>query len=427
VIEYVTSRLVDDFFAADHKRRPQDFTRERALPFPTMMIMLMNFFRRSIQSETDAFFKALKEAGAPAASVTAASFCDARKKLRHTAFVQLNRECVDKFYAEAKSPAFWKQRWRLLAIDGTTLGLPASPSVLQEFPTPASAGNFPLARMTICHDVLNGLHIDTALGTYTTGEREVALGHLPVLKANDLVLIDRGFAAHWFFAAIQSRKADFIARIPTGVWSATTAPFLESGKKAAIIEIAPSVNSAAEYARLGIANPRPMKVRLVRFDLPSGEEEVLATSVLDSRLLPADDIIALYADRWVVEENFKWIKIPADLENFTGKSAENVRQDIFARLFMLNLATMLIRPSQEKVEEDTKERKLHYQINMTYALGVLKAHVPTLFMIPNAVRRLVGTVEKLFMRALHAIRPGRYFPRQVKCPGRKCHMNYKPM
>ena len=54
----------------------------------------------------------------------------------------------------------------------------------------------------------------------------------------------------------------------------------------------------------------PVKVRLVRVNLPNGEKEVLITSVLDSKRIGARSFKGLYHARWGVEEAFKRLKSP---------------------------------------------------------------------------------------------------------------------
>jgi len=62
---------------------------------------------------------------------------------------------------------------------------------------------------------------------------------------------------------------------------------------------------------------RPLEVRLVRVDLPSGGTEVLATSLLDVQEFSAEEMSKIYSQRWGIEEKIKALKGRAVIERFT--------------------------------------------------------------------------------------------------------------
>ncbi len=67
--------------------------------------------------------------------------------------------------------------------------------------------------------------------------------------------------------------------------------------------------------------------------LPSGEIEVLATSLMDEQKFQTGGFKELYFLRWGVETFFAKLKGRLSLENFTGKSVESVKQDFFSYLY----------------------------------------------------------------------------------------------
>ena len=86
---------------------------------------------------------------------------------------------------------------------------------------------------------------------------------------------------------------------------------------------------------------RPMKLRLIRVELDSGESEVLITSLINCEKYPSHLFAALYHDRWPVEEDYKVMKCQIELENFSGQSELSVYQDFHARIFLKNITSML--------------------------------------------------------------------------------------
>ena len=315
------------------------------VPFPTVILFLLNLLKSALQVELNSFFKAIHRSESPDQVVTASAFCQARKKLKHQAFVELNREQVAFFYQHV--PA---RRWhvfRLLTIDGSTLQLPAIGDLIDHFGGRAEANQAPLSRVSQLHDALNHITLDAVLSLHATGERELATQHMHCLQTGDLVLLDRGYAAFWFFALMRSHAAHFCARINIDQWDVASR-FYQSGQKEAAVTIQPSSHSMRLCHDKRIS-PEPMTVRLIRVELETGDAEILMTSLLDTDSFPRELFGTLYQERWGIEENYKTMKHRLQMENYTGKSTESVHQDLHARIFTLNLTNMLVHPAQDSV------------------------------------------------------------------------------
>ena len=63
--------------------------------------------------------------------------------------------------------------------------------------------------------------------------------------------------------------------------------------------------ASARQCREGHLPADPLRVRLIRVELESGEVEVLITSLLDTKAYPYRAFAKLYALRWGIEENYK--------------------------------------------------------------------------------------------------------------------------
>ena len=88
----------------------------------------------------------------------------------------------------------------------------------------------------------------------------------------------------------------------------------------------PGIDSFGD--RLEIALPKrnriglpltPFRLRLARVVLPSGQIEVLASSLLDKVQYPASVFDQLYQQRWRIEVAFRHIKCRLKLERFDGE------------------------------------------------------------------------------------------------------------
>ena len=402
-------------FKAKHRISETDFTRERSLPFHLLVLFLMNLIKNPAQTELDHFFARIYGSDLPSQVVTKAALTEARRKLKHEAFIELNDRVIDGFYQQDDI-----QRWhgyRILAVDGTTLRLPNTPQIVEKFkPKP---GETPLARLVELYDVLNHMVIGATLSTTELGERFQAERLLPKAKVGDIVLYDRGFISFFLLALHRFLGLDYCMRTPLTQFCVVE-EFVRSGELERWVDITPSAQAKRDCLSEGLS-VEPIRVRLVRVELPNGEVEVLVTS-LDNPIPSA--FAELYFLRWGIEEGYKHQKCRAELENFSGKTVHAVYQDVFAKLLTLNLTAFFVFAAKPAAKAKTAHRKRDYAINLAAALSKMKHH------LVKAIHSLATHLEPLvkwIASQTEAIRPGRQFQR--KNPGRKkpgFHPCFKP-
>ena len=156
------------------------------------------------------------------------------------------------------------------------------------------------------------------------------------------------------------------------------------------------------------------KLSLVKVLLDNGEIEVLATSIHSSEY---DEIFFkdLYKLRWETEENYKVIKSVIRIENFIGKTVKAIRQEFFARIFMLNISSVIRIEAQRNFDLKEAERRRKNKtstaskINFKATLAKIRNAGVQLFhdIIPQALSRMISKV----MQDLTAIVPGRSYKR----------------
>lgn len=361
----------------------------------------MNLLKGSLQDELDLFFKHINNTDFDERYVSKAAFCKARKNLSHTAFIETNRSLIQSFY-ENITYKTWRG-FRLTAIDGSTLKLPSTEGVSEHFgrriPT-----EVPQARISSRYDVLNKICLELLVDPWYGDERHMAHKHLKQVDDKDLVLYDRGYPCFSLYADHKKRNSQFVMRLAKN-WSRETIDFENSNSTDKIIEL----NShRPETKQRCINNNVPtdsIKVRLLKVTLSTGEVELLITSLLNKTQYPKNIFKNLYALRWGVEEDYKIKKIWMEYENFTGKSAETVLQDIFAKVYTQNIAGIISFAATPAVTELSKNRKYEYQVNQVQALSKLKNNLFR-FTIRGAVK-VVSNLIKLFSITVEPVRPGR--------------------
>ena len=427
LINILNKIISSNEFVNRHKLQQNAFTRNRTLPFKTVILFLINLLKSSIQNELDKYFKTINNSIMPERAVTNSALTQARKKFSHRAFIELNKEQIKYFYDNVNY-----NRWngfRLLAIDGSTLILPKNEKTIKEF------GQFTHSRKTTpvvlsrasgCYDVLNKIILDSRLSALSVGELDLAVEHIKASgkeSFNDIYLLDRGYNAFWLFELIVSEGSNFCARINIRNWKAAQ-ELLASGSRQTVTEIYPSQKSVAKCKKLGLSI-QPVKVRLISIDLDNGDKEVLITSLIDIEKYPYELFADLYHSRWTIEESYKILKSRIEIENFTGKSPEAVRQDFHARIFTANLTAILSFPVHEKIKDKMKNKKYEYQINWTQSIAKMKDSVVLLFINKN-IERIIKILQEHFLWNIIPVRHNRVFPRIFK-PKKHYYMAYKPI
>ena len=423
LIEFLKNIITSQTFLDQFRRCPNDFVRQRILPFHTIIFFLINLIKGSIQDELDYFFKIMHEKDTAERGVTKSAFTKARRKLRHQAFIALNRKLISFFY-EHFSCRKWKG-FRLMAIDGSTVRIPRIRKIADHFGVWHSnrGGECPVARISQLHDVLNGLVVDALICPKEQGERSLAISHAEQFRTGDLVLLDRGYPAFWFFALILAKGGHFCSRIKEAHWDSVRNFFLSQDKEQ-IITLYPSVVSRKKCNELNLSIV-PFQVRAIRVKLKGGKTEILVTSLMDTKRYPHGIFKKLYHLRWMAEENFKTAKQRVQIENFSGKTIESIYQDFHAKMFAMNITAALTLPAQDIIDQQVDAKKYPYKINVTQALSKMKDTIVLLFKHHNLLD-LINKLLSLFVRSKEPVRAGRIFPRDHKNQ-REFYYAYKPI
>jgi hypothetical protein len=238
---------------------------------------------------------------------TDAAFHQARRRLGIRPLRDLWRDVVHPL-GQADTPGCFYRHWRLIGLDGSEIDLPDSPALRRAFPRSRNQHNlaaFPRLRlMGLCE---LGTHVlfDIQMGTLAQGETTLAVPLLQRLPPQSLVLLDRGLSYYGLVQQIRLRHSHVLGRVKAKQRELPLICRLADGSYLSMIY--PGFNARRQHHG-GIA------VRVIRFthtdpQRPGREEpHCLITTILDPRLLPAADAIALYHQRWECESALDEIK-----------------------------------------------------------------------------------------------------------------------
>jgi len=418
LIEHLRAKLRDPDFLARHRVRPQDFTRQRQLTFPLLMLFVLQQTIKSIQRHLHEFLDELAQ-GEIFEPVTSGAVTHARAKLKESAFIELNQECVLPLIYGPEHPLQLWRGHRLVGIDSSLVRLPARDELGQAFGWKAAANQhgatgtrYPEARLSVVYDVLNHVGWDARLEPSTVGEVALALSQLARLQPGDVELNDRGFTGYLYLASV-AQRAHFIGRCSTGSFLAAQELFrLNRVNQSRIVWLFAPADQKAECQRLGL--PLKLKVRFVSVRLPTGELEVLATSLLDEALYPTEEFLLVYHWRWGHETFHLMLKGRLELENFSGRTVEAIRQDVQAAVLLANLESVLSEPTQRALNEPATPQTQRWQVNRSNSYHALKDQVMDLLYRDIPASEVIAKLMIFFKGSPVAVRPNRKVPRRRK-------------
>ena len=399
------------------------FTRNRVFSFKSIILFIINLAKKSLHLELRDFTKMCG-----VKSVTKQAFSKARLKLNPIVFKLLNEKFVSEFYTDNDFKTF--EGFRVLAIDGSTIQLPSSNEIVSFYGCcSGSAGlALPMAQSSTLFDVFNKITVDSVISPYKASEKNQALELLKSLVSinkkidfdqgniKDLLIFDRGYPSMQLIIELIRNKKDFLMRCPSNFIN----PIREARKKGKVDQII-----EIEFAKLSEPTLRSLKKTISNFDenkkiklrvlclgLSSGEKELLLTTVLEKNHTPIK-LFKLYQKRWDIEENYKFIKSIAAVENFSGKSKITVEQDFYATVLTCNIASMLMQEAEDEINEIMKEKKLkyRYKVNKNIALGLLKNELIEVLIFDKDLNQFCEQIKLQMQKALVPVRPNRSFQR----------------
>jgi hypothetical protein len=352
-----------------------DFTRDRAMTFPRVATMILRGHKVSQQNGLNKFFRELDRLDQ---LPTASAYCQARRKLNPELFVHLN-EMTNREFVELSQADGSLKRWhghRVFGVDGTKLNLPDTAQLRESFSLITNQyeqGKCVQALAVVLYDLLNDLGVAASLSPLVA-EKEPLLNQLWQSTAvDDLLVMDRGFLDYSVIAFAVATNRHVTIRCPRYSFSEIN-DFWLSDEKERIVRLRLS-RRQRKFARERKL-PEQVQVRLLKFPLPSGEQETLLTTLCDPVLYPAQDFYQLYGLRWNEETYFDRVKNTFEVERFSGHSERIIRQDFFGVIFLATLDSVLCQSAQDALTQQDAERrrKLPSKVNRAVSYVTLIDH-----------------------------------------------------
>jgi hypothetical protein len=320
----------------------------------------------------------LREPSMPLKTASKSGISQARTRLGSEPMRRLHDEFLRPIATPATKGA-WYKRWRLVSLDGSTFDVADEPANDEAFGRPgASRGESAYPQIRFVSLVENGTHVLFASKMAGCSTSEIALSKdvLPNLCAGMLCLADRNFFGFEMWRLARQTGADLLWRIKKNARLAVERR-LDDGSY--LSRIYPSdldrrhktngiVVRVIDYRLEGVADAEPI-YRLV-------------TTILDPQQAPAEELAALYHERWEIESALAELKTSLRGANVVlrSKTPELVRQE-FHGLMMTHFAIRgVMHEAALKADVDPD------RLSFIHAVRVIKRKLPGFLSIPPSAQ-----------------------------------------
>jgi hypothetical protein len=317
--------------------------------------------------------------GAEAVRVAGKSgISQARTRLGEAPLRRLYEQVVHPVAMHATKGA-WYRTWRLVSLDGSCLDVADTEENRTAFERPgASRGESAFPQLRFVALVENGTHVlfGTRLGSFADSETTLAHAALPALRPGMLCLADRQFFGHALWQEAVASGADLLWRVkrnlrlpreavlPDGSYLTTIYP----GEKDRRHKTAGVQVRVVEYRLEGVADAEPL-YRLV-------------TTILDPAAAPAEELAALYHERWEIEGALDELKthLRGARIILRSKTPELVRQEFWGLLLAHFAVRGLMHEAALRADEDPD------RLSFLHAVRVVRRKLPLFAALPPSTQ-----------------------------------------
>ena len=385
ITDYISLGVVTRLFPTTKVREALKETgrasiRERDLPAQVMVyyvIALALYMNSSYREVLRCVLEGIQWLLEPSAAIKvtgSSGISQARTRLGWEPLRHLHDGVVKPIALKATKGA-WYRGWRLVSLDGSTLDVADESENAEAFGRPGSSrgeSGYPQIRFVSLAEI--GTHVLFGTQMAGCGTSEIALSKavLPHLEKNMLCLADRNFFGFQMWKQAVGTGADLLWRVKTN----------------ALLPCENRLPDGSYLSRI-YGSPKDQRrmlhgvvVRVIEYHLDGVEEAEplyrLVTTIVDPEKAPAEQLAALYHERWEIETAFDELKthLRGARMILRSKTPDLVRQEFYG-LMMAHFAVRgLMHEAALSAEEDPD------RISFVHAVRVVRRKMAAFGAIP---------------------------------------------
>ena len=359
----------------------------------------------------------------PKSTISDAGLSGRRKALGSQCLEALMRERCQVIAQPSSLPSAFFACYRLMAIDGTvfnTADTKANALAFGRSSNQYGPGAYPQVRCVLLAECGSHAVVGLEIDGYAVSEVHGAHRLLEQVGPNMLVLVDAGITSGGFLEHARERRAHVLGALEAGAWE-----HLSHQRRLAdgsvLAWVGPTRAGDAKYPLRG-----GMWVRIISYRLTDerlgevGKVYRLVTTLLNPRVAPALELIALYHERWEIELVIDEIKTHerAQRKVLRSKTPEGVRQELYG-IYLAHYAVRVLL-AQAALEAELDPDRLSFTeglFELTETISLALTVEPE-----EATERLLKRLRHKMAQHVLPVRRLRINRREVK----QVYNKYKP-
>lgn len=383
--DYISVGVITNCFPLDKVREVlrqtnRESIRQRDLPAHVVVYYVMAlalFMHSSAREVLRCLLEGVQWLLEPSAKVKVAGdsgISQARSRLGAEPLKKLYETLVGPIALEQTKGA-WYRKWRLVSLDGSTLDVADTKQNEKEFGRPkAGRGTSAFPKLRFVALLECGTHVlwGAQMGNYATGEVTLAHQVVESLRGGMLCLADRLFFNYKLWQKAAQTGSDLLWRVKQGMRLDMEQRLPDGSYLSHIYACA----TDRRHRRNAIA------VRVIEYRLKGvkGSESMyrLVTTILDHTQAPADELAALYHQRWEIETALDELKTHLRGAQIVlrSKTPELVKQEFYGLLMTHYAIRNLMHQAALKADEDPD------RLSFLHAVRVVQRRLPRWAAIP---------------------------------------------
>ena len=315
-------------------------------------------------------------------SFTASAYCQARMRLPLKVIILLVRRVAQTLTAVCDQQSLWLGH-RVWRIDGSGVSMPDTAPLQKRFGQPSVQPvgcGFPVASILVRIHAGTGLWLDLLVGALVDQD----MMHMPRaherLRANDVIVADRGFCSFAHLALVLQAKMHAVFRLHQRVKVEFTAGRVcaldrpqaqrrhhpnsrwvrRLGQEDQVVRYFKCVSPKPRWMSQQPYESLPDQIDLRELRYRVGRKGfrtrvvTLVTTLLDPQVYPKSQLTQLYGDRWQIEVDLRHIKITLGMDVLRCKTVEGVMKELWMFVLVYNLIrlAMLQAAQRQRVGAD---------------------------------------------------------------------------
>src|SRR5712692_7430620 len=343
----------------------------------------------------------------PESTLSDSGLSGRRQELGSQCLQTLMRERCQVIATPQKMPSAFFGRYRLMAIDGTLFNTPDTPANATAFGRSSNQygpGAYPQARCVLLAECGSHAVVGLEMDRYDVSEVHGAHHLLEQVGPEMLVLVDAGITSGGMLEQAREQHAHVLGALEAGAWE-----HLANQRRlcdgSVLAWVPPTGKGQAQYPLR-----RGMWIRLISYRITDerlGEEGKvyrLVTTLLNPRVAPALELVALYHERWEVELVIDEIKTHERVQRkvLRSKTPEGVYQELYG-IFLAHYAVRALM-AQAAMESNLDPDRLSFSeglfqltemIDLALTLEPEEATEPLLARLQHKMARTVLPPRRL--------------------------------